>query len=145
MKKLKEHLSKEYVVILRMHYLVADVIDLEGLEEFAYDMSMYKDIRELYFVSDILITDYSSVFFDFGSLKKPIIFFVPDIDIYRDKLRGFYYDFESEAPGPLLMTTEEVIESIYEVESFDYSTNYNYQKFHSKFCYLESGESTKEL
>lgn len=77
-KKLKEHLGDEYVVILRMHYLVADVIDLEGLEDFAYDLSMYKDIRELYFISDILITDYSSVFFDFGSLKKPII--VPDIN-----------------------------------------------------------------
>ncbi len=128
-----------------MHYLVADVIELEGIEEFAYDLSMYKDIRELYFISDILITDYSSVFFDFGSLKKPIIFFVPDIDTYRDKLRGFYYDFESEAPGPLLMTTEEVIKSIHDVERFDYITNDNYQKFHSKFCYLEAGESTKRV
>ncbi|MEG7379437.1 CDP-glycerol glycerophosphotransferase family protein [Bacillus subtilis] len=145
LRKLKEHLGEEYVVILRMHYLVADVIDLEGLEDFAYDLSMYKDIRELYFVSDILITDYSSVFFDFGSLKKPIIFFVPDIDIYRDKLRGFYYNFESEAPGPLLMTTEEVIKSVDDVGNFAYSTNDKYQKFHSKFCYLEAGESTKRV
>lgn len=49
-------------------------------------------------ISDLLITDYSSVFFDFANLKRPMLFFVPDIETYRDKLRGFYFDFEKDAP-----------------------------------------------
>ncbi|MGW6109080.1 CDP-glycerol glycerophosphotransferase family protein, partial [Bacillus subtilis] len=106
MEKLREEIGDNYVIILRMHYLVAENFDLSPYKGFAYDFSAYEDIRELYMVSDLLITDYSSVFFDFANLKRPMIFFVPDIETYRDKLRGFYFDFEREAPGPLVKTTE---------------------------------------
>src|SRR5699024_7122590 len=60
---LKEELSEEYVVVLRMHYLIAENLDLSNYEGFIFDMSHHEDIRELYLISDMLITDYSSVFF----------------------------------------------------------------------------------
>ncbi|WP_312097369.1 CDP-glycerol glycerophosphotransferase family protein [Niallia sp.] len=139
--KLKRELGEEYVVILRMHYLVAENFDLSPYKGFAFDYSNYEDIRELYLISDLLITDYSSVFFDYGNLKRPIIFFVYDIETYRDKLRGFYFDFEKKAPGPLAKTTDEVIECI----NSGNVTNQKFNDFYNKFCYLEDGNASARV
>ena len=76
----------------------------------------HEDIRELYLIADLLVTDYSSVFFDYANLKRPMIFFVYDIEEYRDNLRGFYFDFEEKAPGPLVKTTEGLIAEINKYE-----------------------------
>ncbi|MCR4371984.1 CDP-glycerol glycerophosphotransferase family protein [Bacillus amyloliquefaciens] len=143
--KLREELGDEYLVILRMHYLVAENFDLGPFEGFAYDFSAHEDIRELYMISDLLITDYSSVFFDFANLKRPMLFFVPDIETYRDKLRGFYFDFEKDAPGPLVKTTEETIEAIKHISSPDYQHPVSFKPFYDKFCYLESGHSSEKV
>src|SRR5690606_27943611 len=112
LKLMKEELGSDYVVLLRTHYLVAENLDLTGYEDFCLDFSMHEDIRELYLISDILITDYSSVFFDYANLKRPMIFFVYDIEDYRDNLRGFYFDFEEKAPGPLVKNTKDLIKEI---------------------------------
>ncbi|MCF7616392.1 CDP-glycerol glycerophosphotransferase family protein [Bacillus sonorensis] len=143
--KMREEIGDEYVIILRMHYLVAENFDLGPYQGFAYDFSSYEDIRELYMVSDLLITDYSSVFFDFANLKRPMIFFVPDIETYRDKLRGFYFDFEKEAPGPLVKTTDAVIGKIRETEAPDYRLPDIFEPFYEKFCYLETGHSSEKV
>ncbi|MBY0158820.1 CDP-glycerol glycerophosphotransferase family protein [Cytobacillus firmus] len=142
--RLREKLGHEYIIILRMHYLVAENFDLTPYEGFAYDFSHHEDIRELYLISDMLVTDYSSVFFDYGNLRRPMIFYVYDIDNYRDKLRGFYFDFEEKAPGPLARTTEEVIHYIKNITPDSY-LNEQYEEFYSKFCYLESGESSRRV
>ncbi|WOO46119.1 CDP-glycerol glycerophosphotransferase family protein [Bacillus subtilis] len=143
LESLKDQLSDEYILILRMHYLVSENINLTAYKGFAYDFSNHNDIRELYLISDILITDYSSVFFDFAGLKRPILFYVPDIEFYRDKLRGFYYDFEKCAPGPLLKTTEKVIEAIHKTKH--YKQDENLTSFYDQFCYLEKGDSSKKV
>lgn len=143
-KKLKDELGEEYIVLLRTHYLVSENIDLSNLEEFVYDYSSYEDIRDLYIIADVLITDYSSVFFDFLNLGRPVIFFVYDIDTYRDKLRGFYFNILEQAPGPLVKTTEEVIEHIKKYE-VDQSLPSTFHSFYEKFCSLEDGEATKRV
>src|SRR5699024_8605774 len=94
--KMRENFGDEYIILLRMHYLVAEHLNIEEYKEFVYDLSLHEDIRELYLISDVLITDYSSVFFDYANLKRPILFYVYDIEEYRDTLRGFYVDFEKE-------------------------------------------------
>jgi CDP-glycerol glycerophosphotransferase len=143
--QLKESLGDNYIVILRMHYLVAENFDLSPYNGFAYDFSNHEDIRDLYLIADILITDYSSVFFDYANLKRPVIFYVYDIEEYRDNLRGFYFDFEKTAPGPLVKTTEQVIECINETEKEDYVLPDSFELFYEKFCYLESGQSSKRV
>ncbi|ETB70560.1 CDP-glycerol--glycerophosphate glycerophosphotransferase [Bacillus paralicheniformis] len=143
--KMRQEIGDDYVIVLRMHYLVAENFDLEPYQGFAYDFSSYEDIRELYMVSDLLITDYSSVFFDFANLKRPMIFFVPDIETYRDKLRGFYFDFEKEAPGPLVKTTDAVLEKIKETEAPGYHLPDVFEPFYQKFCYLEEGRSSEKV
>ncbi|WP_051291606.1 CDP-glycerol glycerophosphotransferase family protein [Fictibacillus gelatini] len=142
---LREKLGDDYVLILRMHYLVAENFDLAPFEGFAYDFSSHKDIRELYLIADLLITDYSSVFFDYANLKRPMIFYVYDIETYRDKLRGFYFDFEQYAPGPLVKTTPEVIRSIREIEANDFKPSEILDEFYDKFCYLETGHSSQKV
>lgn len=142
---MREKLGKDYVVLLRMHYLIAENLDLSPYEGFAYDFSQHEDIRELYLISDLLITDYSSVFFDFANLKRPMIFYVYDIEQYRDQLRGFYFDFEKGAPGPLVKTTEECISEILRIEQAERPLPDNFEGFYGKFCYLESGESSKRV
>ncbi|TCP19003.1 CDP-glycerol glycerophosphotransferase (TagB/SpsB family) [Scopulibacillus darangshiensis] len=141
--EMKEKLGDKYIVILRMHYLVAENFDLSPYEGFAYDFSKHEDIRELYLISDLLITDYSSVFFDYANLKRPMIFYVYDIDSYRDKLRGFYFDFEEKAPGPLVKTTEGVIKSISDIEHNDFQVSPAFDRFYQRFCYLEDGKASE--
>ncbi|WP_445505610.1 CDP-glycerol glycerophosphotransferase family protein [Niallia sp. 03091] len=141
--KLREELGDEYIIVLRMHYLVAENLDLTPYSGFAYDFSNYEDIRELYLISDLLITDYSSVFFDYGNLRRPMIFYVYDIDSYRDKLRGFYFDFEKTAPGPLAKTTDEVIDYIKQASTKP--LDHQFDQFYQQFCYLEDGEASKRV
>lgn len=142
---MREQLGQEYVILLRMHYLVAENLDLTEFEGFAYDFSDYEDIRDLYLISDLLITDYSSVFFDYANLRRPIIFYVYDIDEYRDKLRGFYFDIEHRAPGPLVKTTEGVIEAVQEAEAGGFSVPPSFEAFYERFCYLEDGHATERV
>ncbi|MBD8025365.1 CDP-glycerol glycerophosphotransferase family protein [Ureibacillus sp. Re31] len=143
--RFKETLGEEYIIVLRLHYLVASKLELSGFEGFVYDFSQHEDIRELYMISDLLITDYSSVFFDFANLKRPMIFFVYDIEDYRDRLRGFYFDFEEKAPGPLVKTTEEVISEIQKFEANGFAVPPNFDEFYNRFCAWEDGNASKRV
>lgn len=143
---LQKKLGSDYIILLRMHYLVAEQFDLAPYKGFVYDFSKHVDINELYLLSDVLITDYSSVFFDYANLKRPIIFYTYDIDSYRDKLRGFYFDLETEAPGPVVMNTEEVLEEILKFEKIGLGEfAEKYQTFYNKYCYLEDGFASKRV
>lgn len=142
---MKEKLGNTYVVLLRMHYFIADHIDVNDYEGFAYNLSKYDDIADLYLISDILITDYSSVFFDYANLKRPILFYTYDLEKYRDTLRGFYLDIEKEAPGPLLMTSEEVVDAILNIEKIKEEYSNVYDKFYKRFCSWHDGKSTEKV
>lgn len=140
--RMQEEFGEDYVIVLRLHYLVSENLDISEFEGFVYDFSNHEDIRDLYVMADMLITDYSSVFFDYANLKRPIFFFVYDIADYRDNLRGFYFDFEKKAPGPLTLTTEQLIEEIKRIEDNEYKFN---EEFYNRFCYLEDGDAAKRV
>ncbi|MFC0559244.1 CDP-glycerol glycerophosphotransferase family protein [Halalkalibacter alkalisediminis] len=142
-KKMQEQLGSDYILLLRLHSFVSDQVDLSGFEGFVYDFSKYLDINDLFLVSDVLITDYSSVFFDYANLKRPMIFFTYDIEAYRNQLRGFYFDFETNAPGPIVLSTDEVITEIKKSETHDLAETYH--EFHQKFCYLEDGNAARRV
>jgi CDP-glycerol glycerophosphotransferase (TagB/SpsB family) len=76
------------------------------------DVTSYPDVSDLLLVADLLVTDYSSVMFDWMSTGRPIVFFVPDLPRYRGELRGFYADLLSEAPGPVVETTDELVDAV---------------------------------
>lgn len=112
---LQKKLGDDHVILFRAHYLVADNFDFDAYEGFIYDVSEYDDINELYIISDILITDYSSVFFDYAILERPMLFYMYDMEEYRDEMRGFYLDVAS-LPGPILRTEEELADAVRETE-----------------------------
>jgi len=143
--KMKDALGDEYIVLIRTHYFISNNLDLSDMEDFAFDVSEYDDIAELYLSSDILITDYSSVFFDFANLKKPILFYTYDLDKYANVLRGFYLDVNEDLPGPLLFTTEEVIESILNIDSLNEEYSQKYEEFYDRFCSFEDGNASKRI
>jgi CDP-glycerol glycerophosphotransferase len=143
--QLQNQVGEDYVVVFRLHYLIANRIDVSSYKGFVFDFSNYDDIRELYLISDLLITDYSSVFFDYLCLKRPIIFYTYDIESYREKVRGFYFDIEKDAPGPLVKTTEQVIETIKQMEQTGTEASEAMIRFHQTFCMFEKGVSTENV
>ena len=112
----RERLGDDHVLLVRRHPNVVDDIPGAG-DGFVFDVSTYPDMADLLAITDVLITDYSSVMFDFASTGRPMLFFTYDLAHYRDKLRGFYFDFEAEAPGPLLSTSDEVVAAIRDVDA----------------------------
>lgn len=144
--EMKEKLGENYIVLLRMHVVVVSKLKIdESLEEFVFNVSNYPDIQELQLLSDILITDYSSVMFDYANTGNPILFFTYDLENYRDNIRGFYMDFENEAPGPLVFNTEEIIESVLNVADTTEKYKKKYQAFQEKYCSLEDGKASERV
>jgi CDP-glycerol glycerophosphotransferase len=76
------------------------------------DVTGYPETAQLLLAADALITDYSSVMFDYSVTGKPMYFLVPDIDHYRGTLRGFYFDLAQRAPGPLVSSQEELVAAL---------------------------------
>lgn len=142
--KLKEKLSEEYIILFRTHYFVSNSIDLKKYKGFIFDVSKYDDVSELYIISDLLITDYSSVFFDFANLKRPILFYMYDLDEYKNKLRDFYIDLK-ELPGPIITEEEELIKEIKNINKYDEKYKKIYQKFNQKFNYLDDKNAAKRV
>jgi CDP-glycerol glycerophosphotransferase len=141
----KKEFGAEWVLLTRMHYLVAENFDFSTHEGIVYDVSSYPDIRDLYVSADLLITDYSSVFFDYAILNRPIVFFMYDLTTYRDQLRGFYIDIEEEAPGPIVQTEEELFDAIHELVRINVDTNPKFKSFKNKFSSLEDGHATRRV
>ena len=140
--KLMSELKDEYIILFRTHYFVANSIDLNKYKGFIYDVSTYDDVSRLYIISDMLITDYSSVFFDYANLKRPIIFYMYDLDEYKNKLRDFYFSLD-ELPGPIIEKEQELISSIKKYDMKNYKEKYD--KFNKKFNYLDDANSSKRV
>ena len=138
--KLRSALGEEYVILFRAHYLVANTFDFEKYGGFVFDVSDIDDINELYVISDMLITDYSSVFFDYAILERPIIFYMYDLDEYRDDIRGFYLSLD-ELPGEVVTTEPALIKAV-ENDMFSIHKGV-YKEFNKKFNYLNNGIACK--
>ena len=108
---LRRELGEDCVILFRAHYLVADSFDFDTYGGFIRDVSGWDDINELYVAADMLITDYSSVFFDYAILNRPMLFYMYDLEQYRDELRGFYLEL-SELPGPIVTTEAELVSAV---------------------------------
>lgn len=110
----------------------------------AIDVTDYKNVAELYLAADVLVTDYSSSMFDFSVTGKPMIFLAPDLDDYVSK-RGFYFDFEALAPGPILRDSSKLSETLENIESVKAEYAKRYLSWKQKFNALEDGQSSKRV
>lgn len=143
--KLKAQHGDNIVVLARMHYLVSESFDFKQYGDFILDVSNYYDIADLYLISDVLITDYSSVFFDYAVLNRPIIFYMYDLEDYRDRLRGFYFDIESEAPGKILKKEDELFAEIDRSLKEGHANTAQFNRFKDRFCEWEDGHSCERV
>ena len=138
-------LGDEYQIGLRVHQFALAGLDDASLDPRVLNLSFVKSMEELFLISDIAITDYSSLMFDYAVLKRPLIFYTYDLEEYRDRLRGFNLDFEAEAPGPLLSTTEQVIDAIVHLDEMENEYADAYQRFREAFCSFEHGGASKKV
>jgi len=137
--------GEDYIILLRLHYLISNSLKIdESLKEFVLDVSSYDDIHELCLISDVLITDYSSVFFDFAHTKRLILFFTPDFDEYVST-RGLYLDTKKDLPGPLLYDMNDLINGIKNLDGIQYKFQDSYDKFYEEFCNLGHGDASKKV
>ena len=138
--------KEEYVIILKTHSVVSESLKIEEkMNDFVFDLSDYDDIHELFLITDILITDYSSVFFDFAHSKNPMLFFVPDFEKYNTKIRGLYFDMEKNLPGPVLMNNDQLILAIENIEEVRKEFKDSYELFYEKYCSIGHGDASKKV
>lgn len=146
---LREAVGENCIILFRAHYFVAKRLNLQQYKGFVYDVSQVEDINELYVISDMLITDYSSVFFDYANLKKPIVFYMDDEQEYRNELRDFYID-ENQLPGPIVKNMKQLLEVLKQFDLKDdtpiaFNINEKYQRFNNKFNYLDGADTSRKV
>lgn len=140
--RLRAELGDEYVILFRAHYLVANSFDFGRYEGFVVDVSSYSDINDLYIAADILVTDYSSVFFDFANLRKPEIFYMYDLEQYAGELRGFYFPLD-ELPGPIVRDEDALIAAVRACE--DWAPDQKYEDFISRYAPKDDGHASERV
>jgi CDP-glycerol glycerophosphotransferase len=137
-------LGDGYVLLVRAHSAVAATLSLRdgpGVR----NVSDVDDVGELLLAADVLVTDYSSVMFDFAPLRKPMLFFTYDLERYRDELRGFYFDFEAEVPGPLLATTPDLADALRDVDTVGARYAQAHERFVERYCDLDDGRAAARV
>ncbi|WP_195972105.1 CDP-glycerol glycerophosphotransferase family protein [Clostridium thermobutyricum] len=136
--KVVNALGEDYVLAIKMHPFVKWRYEKES--DKVVDMSDYKSINDILFITDILITDYSSTVFEFALLDKPMIFYADDLETYIND-RDFYYEYTSFVPGPIVKTTDELVDLIKE-DNYDLE---KVRKFKEKFFDYTDGCSSKRF
>ena len=142
--KFRDKFSKDYVILFRTHYLVAEAIDLNKYKGFIYNVSDYSDINDLYILADMIITDYSSVFFDYANLRRPMIFYMYDLEEYKNNMRDFYFSLD-ELPGPIVESEEDLYKEIKNIDKYWNTYKEKYDKFNKRFNYLDDKDSSKRV
>jgi CDP-glycerol glycerophosphotransferase (TagB/SpsB family) len=139
-----ERLGTDHVLLLRLHNMVLDRLD-PAEASVVRDVCGYPDIQDLYLAADVMVTDYSSTMFDFANTGRPMVFFTYDLDRYRDELRGFYFDLADVAPGPLVRTSEELVDAIADIDRIGQEHAARYARFQETFTHLEDGAATRRV
>lgn len=139
---LERSLSDEWCVLFRPHYYIANEFDFTRYGDFVFNAAAVPDINDLYIIADVLMTDYSSVFFDYAVTKRPMVFYWPDFEFYEGEVRGFYFDPRT-LPGPKCVTTEEVVTAIEELDAWDDTYGKQYENFRKEFCPMDDGHAAE--
>lgn len=135
-------IRKEYVVLVKQHPFVKEPFAVpEEYRDFCVEVGSDLSTEELLMVSDVCVTDYSSIVFEYSLMKKPILFFAYDLDEYYDE-RGFYYPYEEFVPGPIVKTTEELVSCIKCLDDYDMDRLERFSQQYMSGC---DGHSTERI
>ncbi len=109
------------------------------------DVTSYPDVSDLFLAADVLVTDYSSVMFDFSVTGKPIFFFTPDLDRYRQVLRGFYFDLLPVAPGPVVQEASELLDLVQNPDAVAAEYAAKYAAWRERFNPRDDGHAAERV
>lgn len=123
------------VIIVKMHPFVKTGLKLpEKYKKYFIDANDYREVNDILFITDLLITDYSSVIYEYSTLNKPMLFYAFDLEDYISS-RDFYEPYEDFVPGKIVRTFEQLMTSIkdkdYEYEKVEVFRNKNFKYFDS--------------
>jgi CDP-glycerol glycerophosphotransferase len=142
LRRLVDALGPDHVVLARLHYFYDADPRVRELHEAGRlrDVASYPSVEELCLAADMLLTDYSSIMFDYAVLDRPIVIHAPDWDEYRTR-RGVYFDLTAEPPGPVTRTEDEVAEALRagDAAAAERTT------FRDRFCALEDGCASERV
>ena len=127
--------------VYHIYYIIIDISKYKG---FVINVAHYDEINELYLASDAIITDYSSIFFDFANLHRPMFFYMYDYDDYKNNLRDFYISLD-ELPGPIAKTQDELEKNISNIDKMQDKYAKKYAKFNKKYNYLDDGNASERV
>lgn len=137
--QLREALHHEYVFVIKLHpYMDQSVEILDNT--FFYQLDPEFHTEEILLISDLLITDYSSIIFDYSLLGRPIAFFARDLKEYIEE-RDFYYPYEEFVPGPIFSQTEELVEWL---KRGEFETD-QVKQFAEKFFNYRDGKASQRI
>jgi CDP-glycerol glycerophosphotransferase (TagB/SpsB family) len=142
--RLASDLGPEWIVLHRGHYFVVDRIAGRTSGD-VVDVSDYPEAQDLLAASDVLVTDYSSIFVDFANTGKPMVFYPYDLDFYRDELRGFYVDYEETVPGPIVTDQGGLTDVLQSIDEVADAYSRKYKLFQAEYCAWEDGRASERL
>ncbi|MFI5827933.1 CDP-glycerol glycerophosphotransferase family protein [Streptomyces sp. NPDC051578] len=137
----RRELGEDHVLLVRGHHKVNEQVREGARDGFVIDVSRWPDTTDLLLVADVLISDYSSAIFDFALTDRPILLFTYDLEHYRDTLRGFTFDLEKKAPGPLLADSASLIEAVRNADAVAAEHAEARAAFRAEFCDLDDGHA----
>jgi CDP-glycerol glycerophosphotransferase len=139
---LAESLGPTWTILMRSHYFYRDAAT--GSHPRVVDVANHRSIEELSIASDVLVTDYSSLMFDFAVLDRPIVIYAPDWDEYRTQ-RGTYFDLMAEPPGSVATTQEELARLLIDGRHEDAASTAARTAFRARFAALEDGGAARRV
>lgn len=141
-RQLLELLPTDYCVAVRGHSVtLRRGSDVAG--DRMIDVTSYPDLSDLIAMSDVLVTDYSSIMFDYAASGRPILYFTPDYEDYAEAGRGMYFSLSDSAPGPLTRTPEDLAEAV--VASIGREPSKNYRLWQRRFVPKDDGGAAQRL
>jgi CDP-glycerol glycerophosphotransferase len=136
-------LGETHVLLVRPHYLNTAVVP-PSLSGTIRDVTSVHDVTSLLLLADALITDYSSLMFDYALLDRPLLFFAPDLDDYV-RSRGTYFDLRQEAPGPVLAEPEELFTALADLDGLGTRFAKQRRAFVERFGEYDRGTAAKQV
>lgn len=141
-----QEFDADTTLVVRRHVLDNARASLpDGSEGRIVDATAYPDIQDLLASADVLVTDYSSLYFDYLNLRRPIVFFAPDLEDYRDVLRGFYLDYSTDLPGPVATTATQARGLVREALTSGCFSGYDLDAFAERFCPHDDGHAAQRI
>jgi CDP-glycerol glycerophosphotransferase len=142
--RLADELGEDFILLVRTHYFYADGSRKDAGDSRVLDVSDHPSVEELYLAADVLVTDYSSIMFDYAVLDRPIVIHAPDWEEYR-RLRGTYFDLLAEPPGVVTTSDDEVVAAFRTGAVWSVEAERLRAAFREKFCSLEDGRAAERV